>query len=198
MRTDISDYWMHFVSEYGRNSYHVAPRIFDLAPNRWEELSAIYYARHGFKAPPKDDSYIGPLPNGVEAIRSHRIDALVLENPTEMDDMAKFLYDGWLGKKASLAKSRSEEPRVVILPPPPEPPKPTPKPEPVKKPKPIELPPKEEPEKKNPNPNLVRFSVYFGIISAAATAAALFFPPAKPFVVAIVAIVKSLLAALGV
>jgi hypothetical protein len=194
MRTDISDYWMHFVSEYGRNSYHVAPRIFDLAPNRWEELSAIYYARHGFKAPPKDDSYIGPLPNGVEAIRSHRIDALVLENPTEMDDMARFLHDGWMGKKAALAKRRSEEPNVVILPPPPEPPKP----KPVEKPKPIELPPKEQPEKKNPNPNLVRFSVYFGIISAAATAAALFFPPAKPFVVAIVAIVKSLLAALGV
>ena len=209
MSTVLSDYWQEFVSGYGRNSFHVAPRIFDLKPDRWEELSSIYYSRHGFKAPPKDDSYIGVLQNGREAIRSRRVDALVLENPTEMDNMAKFLHDEWLGKKAALAKRRSEDPKVVVLPPKPEPPKPekpkkdddvyNPRPNMPKKPTPTPLPPKaEEPKKKTPRPEwLVKFSLIFGALSSVAGVVAWFVPPLKAYLLAIVPLVQAVIEILG-
>jgi hypothetical protein len=144
------------------------------------------------KQPPKDDAYVGKLPGGPEGLdvmRSHRADAIVLENPV-MDDMAKFLHDTWLAKKAALEKSRAKEPDVVILPPK-NPPMPT-------KPTPVELPPKEEPVKKNPNPNLVRFGTWFAIISSVAGVVAWFFPPLKLWLLAIVPIVETILKVLGV
>jgi hypothetical protein len=63
----------------------------------------------------------------------------------------------------------------------------------------VELPPKEEePVKKNPNPNLVRFSVYFGMIASVAGIVAWFIPGAKPWVAAIVPIIKTILSLFGV
>ena len=197
MNTDLSDYWMHFVSEYGRNSVHIAPRFFDIAPDKWERLTSIYYSRHTFKKPPEDDAYIGPLPaTGRQVIRSHRVDAICMENPP-MDEMATFYYDSWMLKKAHLKKQREAEPQIRI-----EPPKPEPPPQP--KPKPVELPPKEEPKKQeepakkqNPDPWIVKTGVWVGILGSVATVVSLFVPQAKPFVVAIVAVLKGIISALG-
>jgi hypothetical protein len=66
------------------------------------------------------------------------------------------------------------------------------------KPKPVELPPKEDPVKKNPSPSLVRFSVYFGMIASVAGIVAWFIPGAKPWVAAIVPIIKTILSLFGV
>jgi hypothetical protein len=102
------------------------------------------------------------------------------------------LFDSWLGFKKKLDADRKKEPELPrIPPPPPEPPK-------VEEPKPslpkIELPQ----EKKNPAPALVKFSVWFGILATAAGAASFFFPQAKPIVAIVVALVQSILKALGV
>jgi hypothetical protein len=70
---------------------------------------------------------------------------------------------------------------------------------PVPKPKTDKLPTIEIPqEKKNPTPALVKFSCYFGILATAAGAASFFFPQAKPIVAIVVALVQSILKALGV
>jgi hypothetical protein len=175
MNTELSDYWMHFISEYGRNSVHIAPRFYDIAPNDWLRLTSVYYSRFGMKHPPKDDAYIGKLPGtDRDVMRSHRADAIVLENPA-MDDMAKFFYDTWLAKKAALEKNRNKEPDTVILPPPQEPPmwEPEPKPEP----KPVELPPKkEEPKKQRPEWQ-IKTGVWLTVLTPIAALGTMMLPP---------------------
>jgi hypothetical protein len=220
INTELSDYWMHFVSEdYGRNSVHIAPRFYDLAPERWLELTSIYYSRFGMKQPPLDDRYIGKLPGtDRDIVRSHRVDAIVLENPV-MDDMAKFFYDSWIAKKAVLEKRRKAEPPPVVIakpnPLPPNPPMPplpkdddvyAPHPNMPKKPKPsvptkpIDLPTKqEEPAaKKNPPAWVVRSKVWWGILAGAAGLVAWFFPAIKVWLLAIVPIVEAIFKFWGV
>jgi hypothetical protein len=183
MNTELSDYYLFFVRDYGRAAVHIAPRFFDIAPDKWLKLTSIYYARFGFKELPEDDSYVGKLANGRDAVRSHRVDAIVLENP-EMDDMAKFLYDSWIAKKAQLDKNRNETPPIV-LPPPPEPPP---------MPKPVELPPKVE----EPKPPKKPFKIHWGLIATILTALAfaLKFLPVPAFVLGIIDVILKIIQAI--
>jgi hypothetical protein len=175
---------------FGTRMFLVAGRVFDLAPDNFAWLACAWYERHGLLELP-GDRYIGKLPGSEqEAVRYNSVDELVLNPPKELVGIGRHIYDGWLAKKAQLDKIRNADP-IVILPPPPEPPKPT-------KPTPVELPPKEEPVKKNPNPTLVRFSVYFGMIASVAGIVAWFIPGAKPWVAAIVPIIKTILSLFGV
>jgi hypothetical protein len=123
------------------------------------------------KQPPKDDAYVGKLPGGPEGLdvmRSHRADAIVLENPV-MDDMAKFLHDTWLAKKAALEKSRAKEPDVVILPPK-NPPMPT-------KPAPVELPPQEPAPKKQRPEWQIKTGVWLTVLTPIAALGTMLLPP---------------------
>lgn len=186
--TELADF-NTFIREYSNKIFFVAGRFYDLKPDDWLRYSCEWYQKHGWRELP-NDRYIGTLPNGQEAIRYHSVDAMAMQELKTLTPMAQLLVDTWLARKTQLDRLRNE-PDKKIEPPPPEPPKA----------KPIELPPQEpkpeKPKKENPNPNLVKFGVWFGIIGAAASAASLFFPAAKPFVVAIVAIVKGILQALG-
>jgi hypothetical protein len=188
MNTDLADF-NTYAREYGARMFLVAGRVYDLAPDNFAWLASAWYERHGLLELP-NDRYIGKLPNGQEAVRYASVDALLLNPPKELVGIGRHIYDGWLAKKAQLAKIRNADP-VVILPP-----KNPPMPE---KPKPVELPPKsEEPVKKNPSPSLVRFSVYFGMIASVAGIVAWFIPGAKPWVAAIVPIIKTILSLFGV
>jgi hypothetical protein len=138
MNTEVSDFNLWHISDYGRNTFLVAGRIYDLAPDRWEKLTCIWYGRHGM-VELADDRYIEE-----NRLRYKTVDALVAEVDPSMSPVAKFIYDEWVEKKAAIAKRRAEKP-VVILPPPPKPPseppktptRPIPKPEPTPvKPKP--------------------------------------------------------------
>jgi hypothetical protein len=183
--TDVSDFNLRLVSLYSSHAFLVAARFYDLAPNRWDKLSCIWYARNGFFEL-KDDRYLTDT-----MVRFKSVDALVAEKDPEMTATAKHLYDQWLGIKARLAKQRSDDPIKI------DPPKPVPTPLPI--PDPIPEPKKPEPvpeAKKNPPAALVKFSVWFGIAGMAITAASLFFPQLKmlaPFV----ALIKALLGAFG-
>jgi hypothetical protein len=186
---ELSDF-NTYARGFGTRMFLVAGRVYDLAPDKWEWLACAWYERHGLLELP-GDRYIGKLPNSEqEAVRYASVDALLLNPPKELVGIGRHIYDGWLAKKAQLDKIRNADP-IVILPPPPEAPKPT-------KPKPVELPPKEEPVKKNPSPSLVRFSVYFGMIASVAGIVAWFIPGAKPWVAAIVPIIKTILSLFGV
>lgn len=79
----------------------------------------------------------------------------------------------------------------IILPPPPAPP-----PVVVEEPKLPEI--KLPQEKKNPSPALVKFSVYFGMIATVAGAISWFVPVLKPWLLAIVPIVETVLKLFGV
>jgi hypothetical protein len=158
---------------------------FDKAPIDPYRLACEYYARHGFNVEAKDPYIEG------NRVRHKSVDDLVKENPEKLSDVGQMLFDSWLGFKKKLDADRKKEPELPrIPPPPPEPPKAEPKPSLPK----IELPQ----EKKNPAPALVKFSVWFGILATAAGAASFFFPQAKPIVAIVVALVQSILKALGV
>jgi hypothetical protein len=189
--TDLSDFNWHYLSQYGRIKFYVVARFwdamhFDKAPIDPYRLACEYYARHGFNVEAKDPYIEG------NRVRHKSVDDLVKENPEKLSDVGQMLFDSWLGFKKKLDADRKKEPELPrIPPPPPEPPK-------VEEPKPslpkIELPQ----EKKNPAPALVKFSVWFGILATAAGAASFFFPQAKPIVAIVVALVQSILKALGV
>lgn len=98
-------------------------------------------------------------------------------------------------------EARCRRPRPDI--PVPEP-RPKPKPEPMPTPHPnMPKPPTPRPQepdqpKKNPNPTLVKFGVWFGILSSVLGIVAWFVPSLKPWVMAIVPIIKAILSILGV
>lgn len=183
--TDLSDFNYHMVGLYSSRAFLVAGRIYDLAPDRWEQLACIWMARHGFFEL-KDDRYLTET-----SIRFKSVDALVAEANPEMTPTAQHLYDQWLGIKAKLAKQRSTDPIII------KPPAPTPTPLPIPDPIPETQEPKPEP-KKNPSPSLVKFGVWFGILSSIAGVVAWFVPGAKPWVAVIVPAIKAILSALGV
>jgi len=103
------------------------------------------------------------------------------------DPRARVINACWLG----YVRWKMDIPDVVILPPTPEPPKVE---EPKKLPE-IHLP--QEP-KKNPAAWLVKFSVYFGIVSTVVGVVAWFVPGAKPWVAVIVPVIQAILKAFGV
>jgi hypothetical protein len=170
--SSVSDFNLHFVSQYSSRSFLVAGRFFDLTKD-WERLACEWYGRKGFREL-KNDRYIGQLPDGRDAIRYHSVDALVLENPERLSDIGQHLYDSWLGIKANLAKHRSEPP-VVILPPPQEPPMWEPDTKPV--PKPVELPPKKEEPKKHRPEWQIKFGVWLTVLTPVVAIATIFLPP---------------------
>lgn len=187
--SNVSDFNLHFVSQYSIRSFLVAGRFFDLTTD-WERLSCEWYAKHGFNEQP-NDRYIGQLPDGRDAIRYHSVDELVLLNPAQLSPTGEMLYSQWLGIKAKLEEHR-KVPDVVILPPPPEPPVYEPEPEHEPEPK------KDEPApKKNPSPALVKFGVWFGIASTVAGVVAWFVPAIKPWLLVIVPVVESIIKVFG-
>ena len=150
MNTDVSDFNLWHMSDYGRNVFLVAGRFFDLAPDRWELLTCIWYGRNGLTEL-KDDRYVTET-----EVRYKSVDALVAETDPKPNDIGAHLYSGWTAKKAALAKKRKTPP-VVVLPPTPTPPepKPEPKPDDVSRPHP-RMPdpiPQPEPEPKPTDPN---------------------------------------------
>jgi hypothetical protein len=129
MNTDISDFNLWHMSDYGRNVFLVAGRFFDLAPDRWEFLTCCWYGRNGLSEL-KDDRYLTET-----SIRFKSVDALVAETDPKLNDIGAHLYKGWMAKKALLAERRKTPP-VIVLPPDPIPPEPKPQPKPEPKPSP--------------------------------------------------------------
>jgi hypothetical protein len=182
--TEISDFNLRFVYLYSSRAFLVAGRFYDIAPDRWEKLTCLWYARHNFFELP-GDRYLTET-----AVRFKSVDALAAEKDPEMTPTAQHLYDQWMGIKKRLEESRADKPVPI------EPPKPTPTPLPIPDPIPEPKPEDKPPSKKNPPAALVKFGVYFGILGTAITAASLFFPQLKlltPFI----ALLKALLAAFG-
>lgn len=95
-------------------------------------------------------------------------------------------FQSWLRNDEPIPTPQPVPQPTPVPPRPPFPPKPEPKPEP------------EKPKKKNPPASLVRFSVVFGALATALGFASWFYPPLKPFLAAIVPLVKAILAAFGV
>lgn len=101
-------------------------------------------------------------------------------------------------------RCRRPRPDIPIEEPKPKP-VPVPKPDPItphpnmpKPPEPKPEEPKIEQPKKNPNPTLVKFGVWFGILASVASVVAWFVPGAKPWVAAIVPLIRAILSVLGV
>jgi hypothetical protein len=117
--TELSDFNLHFVSLYSSRAFLVAGRFYDLAPDRWEKLACIWYARNGFFEL-KNDRYLTDI-----MLRFKSVDALVAEEYPEMTPTSQQLYDQWIGIKAKLAKQRSDDPIKISQP------KPTPTPLPI-------------------------------------------------------------------
>ena len=199
-----------YIREFGVRTFLVAGRIFDLAPDKWEFLACAWYEKNGLLELP-NDRYIGKhQKEDRDIVRYHSVDSLLRNPPTELVGMGLHIYEGWVAKKAENEKNRKADPVVIISKPNPEPP-PIPKPDRddsaydphpnmPKKPKPVDLPPKsgEPAVKKNPPAWLVRFDVWFGILSGAAGLFAWFFPAIKPWLMGIVPLIEAILKAWGV
>jgi len=154
--TDVSDFNLRMVSLYSSRAFLVAGRFYDLAPDRWDKLACLWYARHNFFELP-GDRYLTDT-----AVRFKSVDALVAEKDPEMTATAKHLYDQWLGIKERLAKQRSDDP-IIIKPPTPTPtPTPLPIPDPIPEPKPD---PKPEPEQPKKKPNLKLIVAILGAVA---------------------------------
>jgi hypothetical protein len=165
------NYWL--ASEYWHDAPNIASRFWDLDPKcDWSLLASVWHSKNDFgrKLDP-----VFSVQNIFEASKKPEF---------QVDPIARVIHACWLG----YCKGKEDEKPVVILPPPPEPPKVEPKLPQIKLPQ----------EKKNPAPTLVKFSVWFGILATAAGAASFFFPQAKPIVAIVVALVQSILKALGV
>lgn len=160
------DEFNEYMREFGSRTFLVAGRIFDLAPDNWERLAALWYQKNGLLEL-SNDRYIGKHPKeDRDIVRYHSVDDIVLNPPTELAGIGRHIFDGWQGEKARIIKRRSEDP-VVILPPPPNPPMP----------KPIELPPKQE-EPKKPRPEWrVRLGVYLVLATPIVAGVSLLLPP---------------------
>ena len=145
--TDVSDFNLRMVSLYSSRAFLVAGRFYDLAPDRWDKLACLWYARHNFFELPGDRYLTDTM------VRFKSVDALVAEVDPPMTPTAQHLYDQWLGIKKRLEESRKDKPIPI------EPPKPTPTPLPIpdpipepKKPEPV---PEPEAPKKKPNLKLI-------------------------------------------
>jgi hypothetical protein len=154
---------------FGTRMFLVAGRVFDLAPDKWEWLACAWYEKNGLLELP-NDRYIGKLPGSEqETVRYASVDALLLNPPKELVGIGQHIYDGWLAKKAQLAKIRNADP-IIILPPPPEAPKPT-------KPKPVELPPQEPAPKKQRPEWQIKTGVWLTILTPIAALGTMLLPP---------------------
>jgi hypothetical protein len=183
--TDVSDFNLRMVSLYSSRAFLVAGRFYDLAPDRWDKLACLWYARHNFFELPGDRYLTDTM------VRFKSVDALVAEIDPQMTPTAQHLYDQWMGIKKRLEESRKDKPIPI------EPPKPTPTPLPIPAPIPEPKPDPKPEQPKNPSPGLVRFGVWFGIISSVVGVVAWFVPALKPWVAAIVPIIRAILSALG-
>jgi len=145
--TDISDFNLRLVSLYSSRAFLVAGRFYDLAPDRWDKLACLWYARHNFCELPGDRYLTDTM------VRFKSVDALVAEVDPQMTPTAQHLYDQWMGIKKRLEESRKDKPIPI------EPPKPVPPPLPKPEPKPPEPKPEPKPEpeapKKKPNIKLI-------------------------------------------
>lgn len=126
IKTDVSDFNLHWLPQFGPVKFLVAGRCFDAAPDRWEGMACEWYARHGFQEL-KDDRYATET-----AVRYKSVDALAAEKPMQVSALGSHLYDSWMARKAELAKNRKEpiEPPKPLPPTKPEEPKDEPKPQP--------------------------------------------------------------------
>lgn len=126
INTEISDFNLHWLPQFGAVKFLVAGRCFDVAPDRWEGMACEWYARHGFQEL-KDDRYLTET-----AVRFKSVDALAAEKPMQVSNLGSHLYDSWMARKAELAKNRKEpiEPPNPLPPTKPEEPKDEPKPQP--------------------------------------------------------------------
>ena len=111
MKTDLSDFNLHFLPQFGRVRFLVAGRCFDLAPDRWEALACEWYARHGFSEI-KGDAYISGM-----GYRFKSVDALVSESPLTMSPLGQHLLDSWQVRKKELEKNRIDPAKPVPPPP---------------------------------------------------------------------------------
>ena len=173
-------YNFFIANNYWRNAPNVASRFWDADPKcDFALLASVWHSRNDFgrKLDP-----VFSVQNILEASRKPNF---------EVGEIARVIHATYLGYLADRERQKSD-PIIVIVPPPPEPPKVEPVPKPSLPE--IHLPQ----EKKNPAPTLVKFSVWFGILATAAGAASFFFPQAKPIVAIVVALVQSILKALGV
>lgn len=111
MKTELSDFNLHFLPQFGRVRFLVAGRCFDLAPDRWEALACEWYARNGFSEI-KGDAYISGM-----GYRFKSVDTLVAESPLAMSPLGQHLLDSWQARKKELEKNRIEPPKPVPPPP---------------------------------------------------------------------------------
>ena len=173
-------YNFYIANHYYRNAPNVASRFWDIDPKcDFALLASVFHSKNDFgrKLDP-----VFSVPNIYEASKKPDFKA---------GEIAVVIHATYLGYLADLERQKND-PIIVIAPPPPMPPKVEPVPKPSLPE--IHLPQ----EKKNPAPALVKFSVWFGILATAAGAASFFFPQAKPIVAIVVALVQSILKALGV
>lgn len=156
-------------SEYWHDAPNIASRFWDLDPNcDWALLASIWHAKNDF------GRKLDPVFNVQNIYEASKKDGF------EVDPIARVIHACWLGH---CNKKETEVP-VVITPPPPEPPA---------------LPEVKVPQiKKNPDPAIVKFSVYFGLVAAAAGVISWFVPALKPWVMVIVPAIEAILKLLGV
>ena len=178
MNAEHPRWFNNFVCEnYWHSATLIAYRFFDLKLEDWDKRACAWHMRYGYGVKLSD----GDVYFDDRIQRRYSVNKLAAENPLQMSDEAQVMYNCWLADRA-----RRE---ALKKPPPIEPPKPIP-PEPK--------PEEPKPEKpKNPSPGLVRFGVWFGIISSVVGVVAWFVPSLKPWVAAIVPIIRAILSALG-
>jgi hypothetical protein len=183
MNAEHPRWFNNFVCEnYWHSATLIGYRFFDLKLEDWDKRACEWHMRYGYGVKLSDgDSYFSG-----NMQRRYSVDKLAAENPLKMSETAQVMHNCWLVDRA-----RRE---ALKKPPPIEPPKPVPPPLPKPEPKPPE--PKPE-QPKNPSPGLVRFGVWFGIISSVVGVVAWFVPALKPWVAAIVPIIRAILSALG-
>ena len=167
------NFWV--AGAYWHDAPNIASRFWDLDPNcDWSLLASVWHARNDFSR--KLDP-VFTVQNIYDASKKPEF---------QVDPIARVIHACWLG----YCKSKSAEVPVVILPPPPEPTKVEAKLPTIKLPQ-VSV-------KKNPAPALVKFSVYFGMIATVLGGISWFVPVMKPWVLAIVPIIETILKLLGV
>lgn len=168
------NFWI--ASTYYHDAPNIASRFWDLDPNcDWSLLACVWHTRNDF------GRKIDPVFSVNEIFEASKKEGWL------PGDVARVVHECWLGYVAD--KQRAQDAPIVILPPTPEPPKPVPPALPE-----IHLP---QP-KKNPNPAVVKFSVWFGILASIAGVVSWFVPVLKPWLLAIVPIVETILKMIGV
>jgi hypothetical protein len=171
-------YNFFIANNYWHDAPNIAARFWDADPKcDFALLASVWHSRNDFgrKLDP-----VFSVQNIIEASRKPNF---------EVGEIARVIHATYLGYLADRERQKTD-PIIVIAPPPPMPPKVEAKPS---------LPEVKVPqEKKNPAPALVKFSVYFGMIATVLGAISWFVPVMKPWVLAIVPIIETLLKLLGV